>query len=441
IVDVPACFWMVAAVLAAAHTIKPEVVQPASHSVQKKGSGGTLSGWLFLSAAAAGFAAGTKYNAGVAVMAPLLALYWRSSDRADGALAAGNPPAGNPLAQKLNTWGDVVYRSVLLLSAALACFLISTPGFLTDRAQFIRDFSFEVWHVRTGHDYIFTETAPAFIHHLIKSLPIGMGLPLCVTALLGVLFALLRRTRPDSLMAAVALAYYLVIGMAQVKFMRYTIPLLPFLCIWVARLLVAALSTTGLRKGDRGVVGGRWRRPAAMACLILPGLCALVKTLAYDGALAGPNVRLEALDWLQIHVRRGSSIGMIRHPWFNDPPVIPYNSIRVTDDWVTAHNDRWLFRMKFTGWSAARLRQDRPDYFVLNDWEIRYRLRLHHLHPLGSGDAAAAGQEAFDLVTTLNRDYKLAATFQRPAKLGPLVFSQVLPPPGRDIQGDGDSLG
>lgn len=443
IVDVPAAFWMVAAVLAAAHVIKPNKKSSPLYGGHKRGHF-PIPGWLFLSATAAGFAAGTKYNAGVAILVPLVALYWLFREKAQG---QGVLRAGSPLVQKLNSWGDLLYQSVLLLAAAFVCFLIATPGFLTDRAQFIRDFSFEVWHVRTGHDFIFTQTAPAFLHHLIRSLPIGMGLPLFVTALAGVLFALLRRTRPDGLMGVVVLAYYLIIGMAQVKFMRYTIPLLPFLCIWAARLLIAALATTRRRKEDGSRLEPKWGRLAAVACLILPGLCALIKTVAYDRALAGPDVRLEALDWLQSHARPRSSIGMIRHPWFDDPPVIPYNSIRVTDDWVTAHNDRWQFPMVFTGWSAAELRRDPPDYFILNDWDIRYRLRLHHLHTLkggsapGGGNATEAGQQAWDLVTALGQYYNLAATFERPARLGPLVFSQIVPAPGRDIRADGDSLG
>ncbi|MCA1595048.1 MAG: hypothetical protein LC772_01265 [Chloroflexi bacterium] len=456
IVDVAASFWMVlAGVLCARILTRVKIAAPVDPR-----TGGParmqVAAPLIGSALAAGLAAGTKYNAGVALFAALLGWKWQLSDGRRRSFLPGDrqddrgttPPDGNSARAKrhggaFHFWGDLVYGWLLLTLAAGGAFLISTPGFLIDRPTFLKDFLFELRHVGAGHGFIFSDTPIGFIHHIRYSLWMGAGPPLCLLFLAGALYAGVRTDRADLMLAAMVVPYYLVIGLAQVKFMRYVIPMLPLLAIWAARLWLA-----GFRRGPEQPAAPNGMqapipRSLARALLLAAGVIAsggaLAETVAYNRILAAPPVQIQAEDWIVDHVPAHASVGLIQPPWFDGPPIVPYNDIRITPGWLDARQNELPYRVEITGWDPVKLAKERPQYYVLTEWQVRYRLRIHQLEPDGQNGTALAGRQSAAFLRVIAHDYRLLAAFSQPAALGPLRFSAVPPDPARGPRGADDT--
>ena len=156
--------------------------------------------WALISGALAGLSAGTKYSGGLAVLMPLVALFLRK------------PPKWQAMAGAT-------------FAATIISFLMSTPGALLENEAFMRDFKFESAHTAAGHGIVFVGTSVGYLFHL-SNLALGQGLLLLLLGLGGLIYALVKKQPWAMITIALWLPYYLLIGGAEVKFMRYTFPLM-----------------------------------------------------------------------------------------------------------------------------------------------------------------------------------------------------------------------
>ena len=360
-VDVPAAFLSTAALIFAVRI-------PDRHRLRD----------YLLSGLFAGLAAGTKYNAALVILAPIAAHLSTGKMR----------PALRVLSPKL----------LVLFILAAAGFLIGTPGAVLNFDKFSHDFAFEVLHMRAGHGFLFAGTPPGWIYHLTNSLAAGMSIPLLVLALIGTVYALKRRTPSDVALLSFLLVYYAVIGAAQVKFARYTIPLLPVLVILAARISVDAIGR---------LLGGRTFARGVGYVLVLVLVLVVANTgfyaVALDQTFAGEDTRDQAAEWITRHVPEGSSIGLPTIPWFYTPPLSPYFGLPEAEDryeHAQEVTEYTLVVSKHSGFNAGFLSRESPDYVILSDFEYKDRLRV--------GDAAA--REYF---VVLRQDYRLERRWKR----------------------------
>lgn len=330
-VDVPATFFIVLSLLFAIRIL----------------DGNRLRDYL-LSGLFAGLAAGTKYNAGLVILSPIVAHL----------IAHRARPILRPVSPKL--W-------VMLILGA-AGFLIGTPGAILNYTRFSRDFAFEVLHVRTGHGLVFAHTGSGFVYHVTHSLWPGMGLPLLALGGIGVLYALYRRKPADLTLMAFVVVYYLVIGMAHVRFARYTIPLLPVMAVIGARPVADLLNT-------------RIRAIRYATAVILISIIAYTTfySLALDRVMASPDTRDQAVRWIRGNIPAGSSIAFPTIPWFYTPPLDPYFGLpspserfnqasEVADYSLVVNADR--------EWDADFLERESPSYVILSEFEYVDRRRI-----------------------------------------------------------------
>ena len=358
-VDVPATFFVVLALLFAIRIT----------------DGHRLRDYIF-AGLFAGLAAGTKYNAGLVALSPIIAHF--ASDKAKPLLRIVNP------------------KLLGIIIATAAGFLIGAPGALLYRDAFTKDFLYEVHHAQTGHGLLFTNTGSGFVYHITHSLWPGMGLPLLVLAGIGLLYAIKRRSAADLAMLVFLVAYYAVIGMAQVRFARYTIPILPVLV-----LLAARVSADLMRRLLSGREIARSFGVITMLVVILVSGYTLVYSLSIDRISASADTRDRAADWIRRSVPLHSSIGLPTIPWFYTPPVDPYfGLVNPSDryDRVCDFTDYDLVVSRYTEWDAGFLQREAPGYVVLSEFEYEDRLRI--------GDPSA--REYFDV---LKRDYHLVRRF------------------------------
>lgn len=365
-VDVPAAFW---GVLALVWTAK------LWDALVADGGGKDGLRTAFWAGVFAGLASATKYNMALSLL-PLLLVC-------------------------------MLHKQVkLLLLGALAgaaAFLLACPGAVLDRAAFVSDVRAEWVHVSRQPGPTFADTGNGFVYVLVHTLPAGLGWPLLALALVSLAHAAVRRTRGDSLLAAFALPYFVVISLASVRYARYVVPLLPLLAVWCGRMLA-----DWTRVHTRPVF--ILRRIAAVAVLVFT----LADCVVLVSPMAQADPRDRALAWLE-HQPPPASVGFAAQPWFGTPPVSPYFSSPRPGGWrqfvppgspvsLAVQGQPWRVSFPSGDWDTAVFTTNPPHFVVLSEYDYRDALRLHD-------------PRALLFLGTLRQGYTQAACFHGPPPL------------------------
>lgn len=236
--------------------------------------------------AMAGLAGGTKYTSGLIFLAIV------------GALVLLRP-AGWP--------------KTLALAAAVAAavFVATTPGAVVDSARFWRDFKYEMAHTSTGHGLSFVGYPSGFYFQIVN-LMTGIGAIAVLLAFAGFFVGL--RTRQRWLLATLffAVPYYVLIGRAEVMFMRYTFPLYPVLALGFGYMMAYAHEQKGrlLFGSLLGILGIGGVEPSA----------GLRTSLIMSSWMAGEDPRDAAVRALREKIKPNDTVGIARDPWYWTPP-------------------------------------------------------------------------------------------------------------------------
>jgi len=233
-----------------------------------------------------GLGAATKYNA-LLLVAPILASYLLhvalSSDRAR---AVRDP--------RLFTYG----------LPFLAAFAVGVPFILIDYPNFalaMRDLQDSM----TKGDPSLGLTN-GWVHHLVNSMRYGLGLPLLLCGLGGAVLLGVRAPGVAVILLAFPVAYYSVAGGLRNLFFRYTIPIVPFLCLTAGYLVWQA----------GGLAGSLWpgaRRARAMtiAMSLLTTVVigpSAINLWRFDRIVNRTDNRVIVSEWFEQHVPPGSSV-------------------------------------------------------------------------------------------------------------------------------------
>ena len=146
-------------------------------------------------------------------------------------------------------------------------------------------------------NWVFQFTGTTFSYWFTNLLWYGMGPLLMIAGLLGVLWALPRRTTADVLILFFLALYLGTVGRGFMKFIRYAIPLIPFLALLGARFLLE------LRERARGAA-----RPAVTAAAAAALLSGLFLTGAYMNIYRSGDARVLASRWIQENIPAGTTV-------------------------------------------------------------------------------------------------------------------------------------
>jgi hypothetical protein len=230
----------------------------------------------------AGLAAATKYSGGVVLVSLLAAHFLSDSTRA------------------LSWRRRLLDRR--LIAAALVCvagFLIAVPYAVLDWPAFFEDISLLVERGQTGFKGLQLAPDVGWIFYA-KSLWWGMGPPLLIASIAGVLLALVRHRRVDIVLVIFPIVLYVWMGRQLLMFARFMLPAVPVLVLLAAEALVWL--TDRLPGPDRV-------RDAALAgaiavLLVIP----VANTLRFDWLLAQPDTRDVAQEWIEANVPEGAKV-------------------------------------------------------------------------------------------------------------------------------------
>jgi len=338
---------------------------------------------------AGGLATSAKYSA-AAILAPMCAaqfvLVWRHYSGESRLLAFWWLPATG------------------FILAAATSFLATSPYALLDASQFAADLAFDMTHLSRGHVGDFGH---GWSYHLVRSLPYGVGMTICMAAIAGVV-PLVRSVPSHALvLGAFVAAQYAVIGSGRTVFFRYVLPLVPLVCAFAAVgvMRIGAWCGSYIRVRHSAVV------TVVTATIAMPPA---VNCVWFDRVLARTDTRVMAADWLSLHANTAESLGEapneyarlelgdIVHRWYVDGSNGSFrNAGGRVPDWLVLHESPlWTYAQ-----TPPALRA-----LAVSRYELRYVARATTVR---SRSAVYDFQDAFFMpVSRLN-------TVQRP---GPTVL-------------------
>lgn len=245
-----------------------------------------------------GLAAATKYNA-ILLVVPiavsyLLNIFERAGSRSRAVLD-----------QRL-----LLYGVPFLMG-----FFIGAPFVAFDLARFQEHMKVLSQSMESGVQGI--DLSHGWIHHLEYSLRYGLGLPLLAAGLAGCFAILAFQPRVGIVLLSFPIAYYIVAGTVKYQFFRYTIPMVPFLCIAAARLVTWAVPAATARltvgsglsrrtKADITTIAHVLTAAVAVA-IVLPSA---VSVFQFDRIMSRTDNRVVVARWFDEHVPSGSSVLM-----------------------------------------------------------------------------------------------------------------------------------
>jgi hypothetical protein len=338
----------------------------------------------------AGLALGTYYTTGIALMAVWLSIVFDC--RGQG-----------------GSWRRACRLCLLSTLVTTAVFFTTSPGILLEFPKAVRDFFGEASAGSWGHPHwnLYTGYGFGWLGAWSQRFWFGLGPPLEILVLLACAWAAARGGRQGWVLLVPAFLFYVVMGGATTQFLRFLLPLVPFLMIGIGGF-VASL------------------RPAIRWGLVLPAAgYTLFYVVAVNRVYCREDPRDRASRWLEERVGKGETVGVVAHPAyalverrFVHPPCL-YVSLKERDRGMRPALQSVLVDMSPVQLHAP----DRPRWLVLTSYEeevirqgydtfpyrdLKWRLFLEGLRR-GEG-------------------YRRIASFSDAPRLGPIPFPLRDPP-------------
>ena len=194
-------------------------------------------------------------------------------------------------------------RETHIVRMAIACvlmFLAGSPYLLLDSAKALQDLRSLQASTNMGM------TPPELLgrgwtYHLPHSLWYGVGWPMLFSALAGVMWMAVRQPAAALVLGSFPVAYYLAAGAGYNVFVRYMIPVVPFLCIFAGYFVASAANA--LSRPMR-------LRPAWVAAIVGVAVAAPAarNVVQFDRLLTMEDSRITVGRWLMENVPAGASM-------------------------------------------------------------------------------------------------------------------------------------
>lgn len=311
--------------------------------------------WAIWAGVFAGLSTGTKYTGLLALFSLGVALMLRQ--KSDPEVKAG----------KFIGIGTLAW---------LVAFFIATPGILLESAAFMRDFQYEMVHTKIGHGLIFEKAGSAFLLHILNLLQGMHPFPVLV-GFAGALMAVLTKQRVAWIVLAFAIPYYVLIGRAEIAFIRYTLPL----------MLVVALFA-GWLAGEMHLRAGRGRWVTALAIFSV-GVSALT-AMDFTTIMMRTDPRDSLVAWFKKESQPDTMVGLVSDPWYYTPALFKSSAMmrgRLPQQWTEMMQTSAPRVVQYVpqdpqervDWDVRLIDEIGPDYIVFSSFEVGPVARLSEI--------------------------------------------------------------
>jgi len=172
----------------------------------------------------------------------------------------------------------------------------------------------------------------------LKALYYGVGLPLLVLSLIGVVYVFYKKEKGEVLMLFWVIFSFLLVSSISVRSDRYILVIIPFIAILAAKSL--------------NVFKNKYLRGGVLAAV---SIFSFLYTFAYDQLFIQENIRTTAGKWIAENIPQGAKVGLKRDPYqFETPPL-----------------NHFKYKLCITGTDLEEIRRQSPQYFIVS--EIEYR--------------------------------------------------------------------
>ena len=311
-------------------------------------------------------------------------------------------------------------RFATIIGVSTLTFTLLCPYWFIDLISpewnlFFSDFWYEATHYHQGHFGLISTAESGGLQRLVYLwvlLKWGMGLPLALLVGFGVMGALVsfkNKVSTETLLLAFVIPYLLFIGIHKVKFARHLLILYP------ALTLLAAIALTHLpnpvkflfkfsRSSDvkdtlhlreevrpsRRVLFEKWIGGIVGSVVVL---YSLVYTAAFAGILLTEPTKLEAAEWLSMHIPQEESISRAPEVLFNW--LLPELELEEADEaakWVLILGPDLEVFQKY---------RKQPQHYQNEDWYPLTEIKLEETLTF------------YDRILAEGSQYELHKTFQR----------------------------
>jgi len=190
-------------------------------------------------------------------------------------------------------------RMLFFLITMAGAFLLGTPFALLDFYKFVSDLLFESGYLNYGHGIVLGR---GWAYHLWFSLFFGLGGSLWFASLLGIVVLAKTDVRKASVLCSFPLVYYIFMGKGYNVLLRYSIPIIPFLCITAAVFIIFLSNrlAAGFKHRTNSII------TYSLAILII--LPSAYNVMRFDRLLGEKDNRLVAAEWINENLAEDSSI-------------------------------------------------------------------------------------------------------------------------------------
>lgn len=334
IVDPFLNFWLVANLLVATYAVeKPTFKRMA------------------LMGALCGLAAATKFTGILSVSIPLIVLL----------ISFVQHLRGHTLNAK--EFMRLAGLGVSVLTAAVLMFFITQPYVLLNLATFWDKISLQLTMNSNPSIFPYTiqfiNTTP-YLHPLLGIFVWGLGTPLGITCVLGLIFAVYQtyKTRDLKLLTLLLFGalFFGVLGRSAVKYMRYYLPLYPLLAIFGGLALMKLFDLLKKQRAIRSVV------------VFITLTTISVWTVMFMQIYTHPNTRIAATDWINENLPSYSTI--LTEHWDDVVPLINEGGFNIQQLSVYDPESN-------TKWNRINAQLKDADFLVISSKRV-YKSILHN---------------------------------------------------------------
>src|SRR5262245_7854461 len=198
--------------------------------------------------------------------------------------------------------GDPMLRRRWVLTAVLSG--LAAAAILGAR-HFFEGPQVDVTHVMESRGIVVSR---GWVHHLTFSLWYGLGAPLFVAGVSGMALLVATSWTKAVMILTFPILYYVTVGRGYTALVQHVTPVVPFLCVTAAFLVVRIVR--------------RFVRPESVPqfvtlVAVVLALPSIARDLAFDVLIKRTDTRVLAQQWTEEHVPAGDTIGQI-------PPVLIY---------------------------------------------------------------------------------------------------------------------
>ena len=252
--------------------------------------------WYILSGLAIGLAAASKYNGALLILVLLVAHAMRKKSLSLAISSLVN--------KKL-------MMSVLI---TVTTFFMLNPFILFNYDEFYQGFSFEQYHVSSGHLGI-DQTQSAFGYYFFNTFPSLLGIPFLIIIVLSLGYIFYQRDKEKLLPVLFPLLYLGVLLTWEMRVERYVLPIFPFF------IMIGSVGISAVGEKIVGFIGKKRELNASKALVFDSGtkwslmiLCCiplLIHTAQYQKSLSLPDTRTIVKQWINSNLKVGTAIATV----------------------------------------------------------------------------------------------------------------------------------